>query len=371
VIWLAAPAVAAAVYYLLAIIATARWPNCGAKPRPPAASSLPVSILKPVHGRDPHFFEAIRSHALQDYPEYEILFGVGELGDPAVKDIRRLMAEFPDQRIRLVIASSRMPNPKVGVLADLAAAARYPLLLASDSDIRVEPDYLRRVTPALDHPGIGLVTCFYRAQSDHWPARWQALGVATEFVPSVLVAELLGAADFAFGSTLLLRAEDLRRVGGFAAVGHYLADDYQLARLIRSLGMRVALAPLAVDTYLGDETWAQAWRHQLRWSRTIRVSRPGGYCGYIVTHATLWSLVALLAGAWPVAAAALAVRLLAGICTGSRVLRDSSALRQFYLIPLRDLWGFAVWVAGLTGGVVEWRGARLKIASDGTIVKDL
>jgi ceramide glucosyltransferase len=373
VTWLALPALASAAYWLLAIVAAVRWRNSGKTAGETACptSSSPVSILKPVHGRDPHFHEAIRSHALQDYPQYEILFGIGRADDPAADDIRRLIAEFPAVNIRLIVTSTKMPNAKVGVLADLAAQARYPLLLINDSDIRVTPDYLRQVTALLDQPRTGLVTCLYRAQSENRPGQWEALGVATEFAPSVLVARMLGSVEFALGSTMLLRAEDLRRIGGFAAIGDYLADDYQLGRRIRDLGLRVVFAPAVVETHLGGDTWGEVWRHQLRWSRTVRVSRPGGYFGYLVTHATFWSLVATAAGAWPAGLAALAIRMLAGIWVGWGVLGDSSVLRRAFSIPLRDLWGFAIWVCGLAGNTVEWRGERIRLSPKGIIVPDL
>ncbi len=366
--WLAFPALAAAAYWLLVLIAALRWR--GPSPAAPGPAP-PISILKPVRGRDPHFYEAIRSHAVQDYPRYEILFGIADPQDAAADDIRRLIAEFPALDIRLVVTSTRFPNGKVAVLADLAPLARYPLLLINDSDIRVAPDYLRQTAAALEREGAGLVTCIYRAQSENAPGKWEALGVATEFVPGVLVARMLGSVEFALGSTMLLRAADLARIGGFAAIGDYLADDYQLGRRIRGLGLRVEFASAVVETHLGGQTWGEVWRHQLRWSRGIRVSRPGGYFGYLVTHATFWSLVALAAGAWRTALAALALRLAAGMWVGWGVLRDASALRRAWLMPGRDLWGFAIWVCGLSGGAVEWRGARLRIDSDGKILSDL
>ena len=370
-IWLALPALASAAYWLLVAAAAIWWVRQFRGPSEPLTTSLPVSILKPVHGRDPHFYEAIRSHAVQDYPQYEILFGIGRPNDPAAADIRRLIAEFPALPIRLIVTTTKMPNAKVGVLADLAAQARYPLLLINDSDIRVEPDYLSRVTAFLDQPHAGLVTCLYRAQSENLPGRWEALGVATEFVPSVLVARMLGSVEFALGSTMLLRAEDLRRIGGFAAIGDYLADDYQLGRRIRGLGLRVVFAPAIVETHLSGATWGEVWRHQLRWSRGIRVSRPGGYYGYLITHATFWAVVAIAAGAWPAGVTALAIRMLAGISVGWGVLRDPSALRRACWMPFRDLWGFAIWVCGLFGNTVEWRGARIRLSPDGIILTDL
>jgi ceramide glucosyltransferase len=374
VIWPAIPALASAAYWLLAIVAAISWRRRFRLPSQPLTTNTtvgPVSILKPVHGRDPHFYEAIRSHAVQDYPQYEILFGIGRPNDPAAADIRRLIAEFPALPIRLIVTTTKMPNAKVGVLADLAAQARYPLLLINDSDIRVEPDYLSRVTAFLDQPHAGLVTCLYRAQSENWPGRWEALGVATEFAPSVLVARMLGSVEFALGSTMLLRAEDLRRIGGFAAIGDYLADDYQLGRRIRGLGLRVVFAPAIVETHLSGATWGEVWRHQLRWSRGIRVSRPGGYYGYLITHATFWAVVAIAAGAWPAGVTALAIRMLAGISVGWGVLRDPSALRRACWMPFRDLWGFAIWVCGLFGNTVEWRGARIRLSPDGIILTDL
>lgn len=372
-IWPAVPALASTAYWLLAIGAAIRWRKRLRLPsrlRTTSPTTDSVSILKPVYGRDPHFYEAIRSHALQDYPQYEILFGIGRPDDPAADDIRRLIAEFPARHIRLIVTSTKMPNAKVGVLADLAVQARYPLLLINDSDIKVDPGYLRQVTALLDQPRTGLVTCLYRAQSEKWPGRWEALGVATEFAPSVLVARMLGSVEFALGSTMLLRAEDLRRIGGFAAIGDYLADDYQLGRSIRGLGLRVVFAPAIVETHLAGATWGEVWRHQLRWSRGIRVSRPRGYYGYLVTHATFWSLIAIAAGAWPAGVAALAIRVLAGVWVGWGVLRDPAALRRAWCIPFRDLWGFAIWVCGLSGDTVEWRGARMHLSPDGKILQD-
>jgi ceramide glucosyltransferase len=219
----------------------------------------------------------------------------------------------------------------------------------------------------LDDPRIGLVTCLYRAKSDSWPSHCEALGIATEFAPSVLVARLLGQAEFALGSTMVFRAETLGRIGGFASIAPYLADDYQLGCHIRKLGYRIEFAPFVVETDLGADSWAQTWRHQLRWSRTIRVSRPAGYYGYVVTQATVWALVAFAARQWWAGAIALAVRLFAGVLVGSAILEDRRVLARFWLIPLRDLFGFAVWVAGAFGNRVQWRDRSLRLQPGGLI----
>jgi ceramide glucosyltransferase len=369
VIWLAAPALAASAYYLLAIVAAFRWSRLpGSAGR--ASDLAPISILKPVHGRDPRFYEAIRSHAAQDYPEFEILFGVSDPRDSALADIERLKREFPKRCIELHVVSTGAPNVKAGVLAELASRARYPVLLVNDSDIKVEPGYLRTVAATLGDGKTGLVTCLYRAAAESWASRAEALGIATEFGPSVLVARLLGVAEFALGSTMAFRAEVLREIGGFEAISDYLADDYQLGRRISERGYRIRFAPAVVETNLGAESWAQTWRHQVRWSRTIRVSRASGYYGYVVTHATLWALVAVAAGAWPAGALAMALRMIAGVWIGAGTLKDRNALRDFWLIPLRDLFGFAVWLTGIFGNTVDWRGQKLRLRPDGRISKE-
>jgi len=365
VIYATIPALLAGAYYLLALVAASR--RMGAKRRLPK-DCPPVSILKPVCGRDPGFYEAIRSHASQDYPEFEILFGICEPDDPAIEDIERLIAEFPERAIRLVHVRRKSMNRKAGTLAELAEQARFGVLLVNDSDIIVEPDYLRNVVSPLEDPKVGLVTCLYRARSESWASRMEAIGIATEFMPGVLVARLLGMAGFALGSTMVFRAEPLRRIGGFGAIEDYLADDYQLGHRISELGYHVVLAEAVVETDLGAERWEQVWRHQLRWQRTIRVSRAAGYYGYAITQATVWSLVALAAGAWPVALATLAVRIAAGVLCGAFVLGDRGILRQWPLIPVRDFMGFATWFAGLFGSTVEWRGQQLELTSDGRIV---
>jgi ceramide glucosyltransferase len=366
VIWFAIPALAAACYYLLAIVAAILWRRPVAGQRDEARTP-PLSVLKPVHGRDPRFYEAIFSHAAQDYPEFELLFGLTNPRDPALADIQRLRSEFPGLRIEIVLVETDAPNEKVGVLAELARRARHSLLLVNDSDIVVEAGYFRAVTAPLGNPRIGLVTCLYRAQSESWAAHFEALGIATEFAPSVLVARLLGQAEFALGSTMVFRAEALARIGGFARIAKYLADDYQLGYHIKQLGYHIEFAPIAVETHLGAESWRQTWQHQLRWSRTIRVSRPAGYCGYVVTHATLWALVAFAAGEWWAGGIALAVRMVAGVLVGSAIVHDRRVVRRFWLIPLRDLFGFAVWAGGSFGNRVQWRDRSLQLAPGGII----
>ena len=362
---LLAIAAAALVYQCLALAAALRqlWQRERRHGWTP-----PVSILKPVHGLDPHFAECIRSHALQDYPDFEILFGVSDPADPAIAEIERLAAEFPDRAIRLMVSTPAAPNGKVGVLADLAAAARHPVLVVNDSDILVPRDYLRRVVGPLEDPQVGVVTCLYRARAEGWPGRFEAVGIATDFAPGVLVAPLVGVSEFGLGATLVFRAADLERAGGFGALTDYLADDYQLSRRIRDLGLKVAVSKLVVETCLGDRTWREVWQHQLRWARTIRISRGGGYRGLLITHATLWSLALALAGQWWAAAALFGARLAAGLAA-TAALGDRRTLACFFLVPLRDLWGTALWACGLFGSTVMWRDLQMRLDSEGRITE--
>jgi len=366
-------AAVAAVYQLTALAASiARLPTRPASPQAatlPEAAALPgISILKPVRGLDPGFAEAIASHAEQDYPTFEILFGLRDLSDPAAAAIERLKTKFPQCRIRLIHATTCAPNGKAGVLMDLARQARYPVWLVNDGDIRVPERYLRRVVAPLSAARNGLITCLYRVQGQTWPARWEGLGIATDFAPSVLVAPLVGVSEFGLGATLVFRAADLARAGGFAAVADYLADDYQIGHKIHGLGLRCVLSDVVVETYLAGASWSETWRHQVRWARTIRVSKGFGYAGLPVTQASLWALIAALIGEWRIAAALVLLRIITGVVAGYGVLRSRDAARLCWLIPLRDLWGVAVWAVGLFGRTVEWGGQRLRLDGDGRII---
>ncbi len=349
-------------YQLASLAASLRFLLRGS---PSSQSTAPVSILKPVCGLDEGFEDAIRSHALQDYPEFEILFGVHTLDDPAVPVIKRLIAERPEVPIRLIHAQSATPNAKAGTLIELARHARHGVLLVNDSDVTVPPDYLRRVVaPLIDDPEIGLVTCLYRAASSSMAGQWEAFGIATDFIPSTLVAPMVGVREFGLGSTLCFRRSDLVAIGGFEAIACYIADDYHLARRIVALGKRAHLSEVIVKTHLSDPSIASVWRHQVRWARTIRVSRGDGYAGLPVTHAGVWMLAFFVIGQPWLAGLCWLARSLAA-CAAGVVLSHKPAVVCCWLAPLWDLWAFGVWIAGWVGNTVEWRGTRYALCRDG------
>jgi ceramide glucosyltransferase len=339
-----------AAYQLFAILA------CLWRRKQPSAAALSVSILKPVSGAGGNLREALASHSKL---EAELLCGVSSLDDPAVAIIR----EFP--KARLIVSATITPNAKVGVLIDLVKAASHDIIIVNDSDIQVESDYLRVTAPLAD-PKVGLVTCLYRAVGDTFAARFEALGVATDFAPSTLVARLVGVDEFAMGSTLAFRKTDLEKIGGFESIADYLADDYQLGHKIHNLGLKCVLSDVIVETHLGGG-WKDVWNHQIRWARTIRVSKFYGYLGLPVTYATFWALL----GGWRIGLSILLIRMLMAFVAGWVKMRSKDVLKLFFLIPVRDLFGVAVWIVGLFGNTVLWRGRKLRLDRKGRILRSI
>lgn len=326
-----------------------------------------VSVLKPLRGLDPNTEQAFVSQIEQNYPAFEVLFGVRDEKDPAVAAVRKLQRQHPSAPVKLLIGSADSPNSKVGVLIALSRHAQYPVWVVNDSDIRVDPDYLSRVVSPLRDSSVGLVTCPYRAEAHTVPAAWESLGISTDFMPSTFVAQLLGVREFGLGSTLAFRSSDLEQAGGFAAIADYLADDFQLAKRITGLGKRALLSSYVVETSLGEDSWRGVWRHQVRWARTIRASKGWGFAGLPVTHAGVWISVALSVGAWTVAGTLLAIRLVSAFLFGHFVLRHRFAARFFWLSPVWDLYAFAIWLVSYQGRTVRWRDKSLEIDRQGRI----
>ena len=353
-------------YQVLAVLSAVRHRTKRAHPPEPIQPG--VSVLKPVRGLDPNTSEAFLSQVLQDYPSFEVLFGVHNEADPAVPEIRRLQERFPGIAIHLVISTTAASNGKVGVLIDLARHAKHPIWVVNDSDILVTPAYLSAVVAPLASPNVGVVTCLYRASAHSQATIWEALGIATDFMPSALVAQQLGVREFGFGSTLAFRASDLATAGSFEAFADYLADDYQLAKRITSLGKRALLSSFIVETSLGEGTWAGVWNHQLRWARTIRACKGKGYLGLPITHAGLWAALALATGAWIPALALTVARITSAFTTAHFVLEARQVSLLAWLAPLWDLYAFGVWLASYARNRVRWRNKVLTINRQGKIL---
>lgn len=328
----------------------------------------PFSILKPLKGADPQMLEALRSHCMQDYPDYEILVGISRTDDSAAEIVRNLIAEFPQRKIRLVVCKERLgANGKVSTLAQLAPLAAHEFLLVNDSDIRVEPDYLRTIATELSQPGVGMVTCLYRGvPAETTPSKIEALGISTDFAPGVLTARLIERGlGFGLGSTLAFRRSDLEKIGGFEAIVDYLADDYELGAHIAGLGRQVKLSRVVVETNLPAYGWGGFFSHQLRWARTIRASRPGGYAGLVLTFTLPWALAAFCLAplAWTGGLLGLAVvsRFAMAMVYTKQVLGDRRSLPNLWLLPARDFLAVVVWIGGLFGKTIVWRGERFTL----------
>jgi ceramide glucosyltransferase len=366
------------IYYVICLWSSAaflREQEAGRSARP--TQTLPcVSILKPLKGTDPDIYESFRSHCLQDYPEYEIIFGVSDGNDPAVASVRQLQREFPDRAIHLVVSPNKLgANVKVSNLEQMMQTARYSHLIVNDSDIRVDRDYLRRVMAPLADDRVGMVTCLYRGvAAPSLGSRLESLGISTDFCAGVLVArQLEGGIHFGLGSTMAFRRSDLDRVGGFKSIVDFLADDYELGRRIASLGLQVRLSDVIVETHLPAYDLRGFLAHQLRWNRGVRDSRTGGYVGLVSTFGLMWASLNLIAAhaapwAWAVLAVTLLLRLAVALMVGKSVLQDPDLLKHLWLLPLRDLVAVAVWIASFAGHTVTWRGDRFQLR-DGRLIR--
>jgi ceramide glucosyltransferase len=368
-------AVAGMAYFLASIVAARVFLLERRTPQPNFTPG--VSILKSLKGLDPGMLDAFRSHCRQNYAgEFELLFGVASLSDPAVAAARALQAEFPERTIRLEECPQQLgTNGKVSTLAQLAAHARYDFLLINDSDITVSPRYLERVmcrfAPAprdANKPTVGMVTALYRGKAHGTlPSRLESLGIATEFMPGVLLSKMIeGGLHYGLGSTLAVRREALEKAGGLLSIVDHLADDYELGARIAQAGYRIKLSAEVVETSVPAYNWRGFFDHQLRWLRTVRCSRPAGYAGLIVTYGLGWALVNVLAsGLSPVSLWLLGLsfflRLAQAMTVGATVLGDHEMLPNLWLLPLRDAIAMGLWVAGFAGNTIVWRGQRFAL----------
>jgi ceramide glucosyltransferase len=324
----------------------------------------PVSILKPLKGIDPQIYASFRSHCVQDYPEFEIIFGVSDALDPAVASVEQLKREFPERSIQLVVCPEILgPNVKVSNLEQMVQVAKYRHLLVNDSDIQVEPDYLRRVIARLADDQVGMVTSLYRGvATPTFGSQLESLGISTDFCAGVLVARWLESGlHFGLGSTLAFRRRELEQLGGFKAIVDFLADDYELGQRIASLGLHVLLSDVVVQTHLPAYDFRGFLSHQMRWARGVRDARPGGYLGLASTFGFLWGLLNVLVSggarwAWIVFGIVLALRILVALAVGGKVLKDRQLFAHLWLLPVRDLIAVGIWMASFWGSTVQWRG---------------
>jgi ceramide glucosyltransferase len=369
-IWRAGLLVMAAAplaYYLVAIFAALRFFG-KARARGAAEFAPPVSLLKPVHGVDFASRLNFESFCRQNYPEYEILFCVNSMEDPAVPLLRQAIWDFPECSIRILSNAPKIgSNQKVNNLILLAREAKHEIIVQSDGDVRVSPDYLKNVVAELADPAVGVVSCFYRgvAEKNFW-AEVEAVGAASDFFAGALVANLPGSVTFALGASVATKKAWLAKIGGYEALADLLADDYEIGNRVHKAGGKVLLSREAVWTMYPAQTFKGFWDHQVRWARTVRLVRPASFFGLVVTHGLPWCiLAAVVAPSWQVSAgflgAYLVLRLLMAWVVGVWGVADEVLRRRLWLVPFRDAIHFAVWLAGFASNRVTWGGVEYAI----------
>jgi len=354
---------AASVYSLLSIVAAWRYLSVR---HPELHSAEPVSILKPLAGLDLDLESNLRTFFEQDYPTFEVLFAVRDANDPAAEVVRCLQRDHPQVPSRLLVTGEPpYPNAKVYSLDHMLTAAANDLVVMSDSDIRVTPNFLRTVAAEFQDSRIGVATCPYRAVPGKslW-SRLEATGMNTDFWGSALVARMIEGMHFAVGPTIVARRRVLEAIGGFNRLKDYLAEDFVMGKFASEAGHGVILSSYVVEHHIGSATLRQNVAHRIRWARSTRRSRPLGYAGQLFTMPLPLALLACLAAPswWPVLPLAFGVRALAAYMVSARVLR---AKISWLLLPFEDLMGFCFWIAGFFGKTITWRGHHYHLFPDG------
>jgi ceramide glucosyltransferase len=364
--------VPAASYAVLALVAVLVWQARRAPKNP--LRLPPVTVLKPLCGAEPGLYENLRSFCQQDYPEFQIVFGVRDLADPALVVVERLVAEFPSLQIDVVVNPQQHGNNrKISSLINMLARARHDVLAMADSDASVGPGYLTTVTAPLLDPSVGLVTCIYRGVPTQgiW-SRLGAMYVNEWYMPSVLLARLFGHQGYVSGQTLCLRRDTLQAIGGLRTIANHLADDYRLGELVRGLGLRIILSPYVPKAEHHEPNLDLLTRHELRWMRTIRVLRPRSFnlifFSFSLPLAIFGIVLATTATAFSTAEWALfwttvIARLVLHFV--HRLRGDRPLLTDFWLLPLRDLMICWVWCRSFFTSRVTWRGNVFDVGADG------
>ncbi len=372
---LAALLVVAAIYNVASVVVALGFGRRVRAYAPEPMDAYPgVSILVPLEGPEPGLFENLAAYCRLHYRgPVQLVAGSIDPGDEALTLARRVADGHPGADITIVDgAASVGPNRKASLLTALSVRARHPIVAAIDSDVRVSRDYLSRVVPTVLQPGVGLVSCVYRASGSTTPAgAFESLCINTDFCPSVMMAAVLGRRDIALGASVVMRASTLAGIGGFAAVADYLADDHRLGELVSAAGQRTVLAPCVVESDPNPATLRAAFRHQVRWARTVRACAPVGYGATILTHGTTFAACALaLHSPLPWAMIALLTATLlsraAAATAGSWALGARIGWRMA-LLPIRDLASTAIWVASFASDRIEWRGRNYRIGPEGRL----
>ena len=370
------------VYLGLVLVAVGKFRADSRKLLLPSAEEADwpaVSMIKPVHGLEPQLRENIESFFRQDYPHLEILFGADSEDDAALGIVREVSARYPQVESRIIVHGlPPWPNPQTYSLHTLSLAAKYGVIVASDSDVEVAPNYLREVVAPLRKPGIAMTTCLYRGKNvgDFW-SNQTAMLMSVEEPAGALVANLLEGMKFGLGPTIAVRKEALEKIGGYEKFYDYSANDFILGNLIHKAGYQVVLSSHVIDHIVNQSTFQKMLQNQLRWRVTERYCRPKGYLGMGLIFAMPFGILGFLAGGslghWALGAGllawALVNRWIMAFAVGWVVLRDRPLLRKLWLYPTRDLLGFVVWCMSFGGTKIAWRSSRFELQGERMVLR--
>ena len=352
------------IYYALSIFGCVRF---FAAPKIPARDETPftppVSHLKPVRGLDPNAYENFAGFCRQDYPEYEVLFCVGDTSDPVLPVLQRLVRDFPDRQIRILIGSGRQAtNDKVAKLARMAQEASHEHLIISDSDVRVEPEYSRKLMAPLADPKVGAATCLYvPTESNGGIQHLQDMGMVSDFYPGILIAKVLDGVKFALGPTISTTRTRLRGFGGYEAIENRPADDLLVGRLIAEQGYEVVLLNYAVATVPDYQSFGELFYKRLRWITVMRHMRPWGHLGLIFTFGLPWALLAIALLPSPAVIEGylglyLLMRFTMTLLVGGWGLRQPAVWTKLAWVPVWDAMAWSIWLLSFTRRSIRWRG---------------
>jgi ceramide glucosyltransferase len=358
------------IYYFLALYSSWRFfaETRNSSNSSPSDFNPPVSNLKPIRGMDPDAYENFASLCKQDYPDYELLFAVGEGDDAVLQLLEKLQQDFPERSIRVVrVSGHTAPNDKVVKLSRLVEEAKNEVLVINDSDVRVQPNYLRTIVAPLRDPRVGAVTCLYvSTHEDTLIQKLQSVGMICDFYPGILVARELDGVKFTLGPTIATTRKHLAGFGGYPAIQNRPADDLLVGRLIAEQGLQVELLPYAIEVVADFHSFSQFFFKRLRWMTVMRHMRPWGHLGLFFTHGLLWSLAAVAVR--PAAAVALVylggyflVRVALTWLIGVWGLRQKGIWSKIYLIPVWDAWALLIWLLSFTQRTIRWRDAEYRI----------
>jgi ceramide glucosyltransferase len=335
----------------------------------------PVSVLKPVRGLEKDLKAQLKSICFQDYPNYQVIYSVQDSEDPALTIIKEIQDEMGSERVSVLISNVEVgANGKVNNLLGAIEKAEHEIIIISDSDTYLQPNYLENMVAPLSNPEVGCVCSLFKGiQADQWFEKMELLSINADFMPSVIFATVTGASNACLGSSIAISRSTLKEIGGLESLADYLVEDYEIGRRVWTSGKEMVIIPYVIDAVIDLENWQHWWNHQVYWDQNTYLARPGAFIATILIRAIPFAcLFAFLrlgdALALLILAVTIVIRLVTALITLEK-LDDREGIRSLYLLPLRDLFGLIFWLLAFTQRTVVWRGVKYKLTKNGKMVR--